>query len=72
MVTAKQIRITRERMGETRGKFAKRFGVSRPTLYNWEDDNIGPPKIWYAQQHIEKVLASAGIEFGKRQRRAAQ
>jgi DNA-binding transcriptional regulator YiaG len=67
MVTAKQIRITRERLGESHGKFAKRFGVARTTILNWEKS--GPPRTSYAQHFITEKLATMGFEYAKRSRR---
>jgi DNA-binding XRE family transcriptional regulator len=67
MITARQIRVTRKRLKETHGKFAKRFGVSRPTIYNWENDKIGPPKTSYAQHFITEKLAAMSFEFAKRE-----
>jgi DNA-binding transcriptional regulator YiaG len=64
MVTAKQIRITRERMGESHGKFAKRFGVARTTILNWE--KRGPPRTSYAQHFITEKLAGMAYEFAGR------
>jgi DNA-binding transcriptional regulator YiaG len=66
MVTAKQIRITRERMGESQGKFAERFKVARTTIINWE--RRGPPKTSYAQQFVSEKLAAMAFEFAKRSR----
>jgi transcriptional regulator with XRE-family HTH domain len=72
MVTARQIRITRKRLGENRRQFAARLGVSRPTIYNWENDEIGPPQTSYAQKFLTDKLADMGFEFAKRQRGVPQ
>jgi DNA-binding XRE family transcriptional regulator len=66
MVTAKQIKQTRDRMGESHGEFAKRFGISRPALINWEKGNL--PKYPPTVEHIERVLADMAFEFARRQR----
>ena len=66
MVTAKQIRTTRERMGETHKQFARRFGVARTTIYNWENEKRGPPQTSYAQQFITEKLAGMAFEFARR------
>ena len=68
MVTAKQIYTTRKKLGETPGKFAKRFGVARTTIINWENESRGPPKTSYAQHYITEKLAGMGFEFAHRQR----
>lgn len=51
-------------MGESHAKFAARFGVSRPTIYNWE--KTGPPRTSYAQQFITEKLAGMAFEFAER------
>lgn len=63
MVTAKQIRLAREKLQESHGTFAKRFGVSRPTIYNWENDKRGPPQTSYAQHFITEKLAGMAFEY---------
>jgi DNA-binding XRE family transcriptional regulator len=71
MVTAKQIRLTREKLQENRGTFAKRFGVSRPTIYNWENEKRGPPQTSYAQHFITEKLAGMGFEYAQKKRGGA-
>jgi DNA-binding transcriptional regulator YiaG len=55
MITATDLRRFRVRCGETQAQFAKRFGVSRTTLLNWE--TRGPPASGPALPLIERVLA---------------
>ncbi len=64
MVTAKLIRQARDKMGESPGEFAKRFGISRPALINWEKGNL--PKYPPTVEHIERVLANMAFEFARR------
>jgi DNA-binding transcriptional regulator YiaG len=66
MITAKQIYLTRKRLGESPAKFAVRFGVVRTTILNWE--KRGPPKTSYAQHFITEKLAGMAFEFAERNR----
>ena len=69
MVTAKQIlHHPQEAVGETPGKFAKRFGV-RTTIINWENENRGPPKTSYAQHYITERRWRARIRSTPRRQR---
>lgn len=58
MVTAALIRAARERLRETQGQFAERFGVDQSTVHRWETD--GPPVRGPGRKAIERVLADIG------------
>lgn len=51
-LTGNQIRHIREVIGETQAQFARRFGVSQPSVYRWEskgDALCTGPEIVLAQ-----------------------
>lgn len=60
MIKAADLKRARERAGESQEEFAKRFGVGRTTLLNWE--TRGPPKIGPGRAHITRVLADLAVE----------
>lgn len=62
-MTGAELRAVRERVGESKETFAKRFGVSRPTIINWE--RKGPPADGPARALIERVLLELGGGNGK-------
>jgi DNA-binding transcriptional regulator YiaG len=68
MVTANQIKAARKKMQEKPGVFAKRFGVSRPTIIHWENGH--PPTYPPTVRHVQQVLADMGFEFARRQQAA--
>jgi transcriptional regulator with XRE-family HTH domain len=67
---SRTVAITRNRLGESQTEFAKHFGVNQSTIQRWEKGKIKkiPPGT---VKLIELVIAKLGIEFAKRQRRAA-
>jgi DNA-binding XRE family transcriptional regulator len=54
MLTATKIKRAREKLRESHGDFAKRFGVARTTIIHWEGGN--PPKFGPTARHVERVL----------------
>ena len=60
---AVRLRRARERLGETQGTFAKRFGVARTTLLNWEQGNIPPDGS--QQLLINYVLAELAVAHSR-------
>jgi len=54
-MTGADIKAARDRLRETQEEFAKRFGVARTTLLNWEAE--GPPTKGPARHHIERVMS---------------
>jgi transcriptional regulator with XRE-family HTH domain len=61
---AVRVKALRERLGETHGDFAKRFGVARPTIIHWETK--GPPVIGPGRHHIERIMGEIedGLDSG--------
>ena len=55
MVTAKQIRRTREALGESQATFGRRFGVDQGTVSRWESGERLDRRIVCIA--IERVLA---------------
>jgi DNA-binding transcriptional regulator YiaG len=70
MITAKQIKLARTKLGETQVKFAQRLGVDQSTVHRWE--TAGPPSTSYAQQFLTEKLAGMAYEFAARPRQAAE
>jgi DNA-binding transcriptional regulator YiaG len=68
MITAKQIKLARTKLGETQVKFAQRLGVDQSTVHRWE--TAGPPSTSYAQQFLTKKLAGMAFEYAGKQREA--
>lgn len=51
------IRVARATVHESQEVFAQRFGVSRASVANWEQDKIGPPQEGPTRMLIDRVLA---------------
>ena len=69
-VTANLIKLTRKRLGESHRKFAKRFGVTRTTILNWEHGRL--PEYEPTLAHIERVIGELGWVYAERQRQIAK
>lgn len=55
MVTGEEIKAAREQLGESQVKFARRIGIARPTLHNWENGHL--PQEGPSQALAQRVLA---------------
>lgn len=56
MAYGKNIREARERLGLSQTQLAKRIGVSRPTIHNWEDEEHAVTK-----KHAPKLAKVLGL-----------
>ena len=53
-MTGEELRKLRIFLDETYAEFAKRFGVTRQTIYQWEQR--GTPSHGAARMHVDRVL----------------
>ncbi len=63
MNTAKQIRRAREALGESQGKFSKRFNVDQSTVHRWENGQApvsGPALI--VLKHLLWSISTRSVE----------
>lgn len=51
-----KILLIRQRLGESQGQFAKRFGVHQTTVLDWEYDGV--PKRGTTAAYVESILAT--------------
>lgn len=64
MITAAQIKRARKLADKSPTDFAKLLGVSRPTLFNWENGRL--PKFGPTIAHVEQVLADLSVDRSRR------
>jgi DNA-binding transcriptional regulator YiaG len=58
MITGDDVRAARERVQETQGEFARRFGVDQSAVSRWEV--FGIPSRGTTAAFVELVLAQIG------------
>jgi DNA-binding transcriptional regulator YiaG len=62
-MTGDEIKGLRKRLGETYAEFARRFGVTRQTIYQWEQR--GTPvglQRYYIEQVVQKAVRDSYLK----------
>ncbi len=67
MITAKEIRELREKLGATQGEFAKALGISFSTISRWENDLAQPDDTQEEQLvALKQLIESKEVEIDRK------
>ncbi|MBM4054343.1 MAG: helix-turn-helix domain-containing protein [Planctomycetes bacterium] len=67
MITAKEIRELREKLGATQGEFAKALGISFSTISRWENDLAHPDDTQEEQLlALKQLIESKEVEIDRK------